>query len=293
MATELQKFEQKVDKMVADQGELKTGISDIKTFLQGFGERLTQAESNANVCRDVLRDHLLESRAKEYRVQVEAKLSRPASLVFARANGSSAAPPASVDALSDFIADKFEEDGPDFVIEPMGTRGSYKLLPETYLPMEGRRICATILQAMKPANDGKSGGKGKKSNQNESVKSRFGSNVFYDNPMFLREIRSSALRFVAEMLQDQGLKLSGKPFVKREIMMLNDIPMFPEYLVPADESLWASAFKFIGGILRNPPANKETSPVAQAIMEDLYVAGKGMLFPKVSLSNPHLEPMHH
>jgi hypothetical protein len=279
---ELKQFEEKVDKMVKDHGELKTGISDIKAFLQNIGERLSQAESDQRVCRDVLRDLLLESRAKEYRAQVEAKLSRPPSLVFSRPNGSAAAlAEASVEALTDFISEKFEsEDVPDFVIEPMGKRGSYKLIPETYSPMEGRRICASILQAIKPAEK-KHGKKSK-----EDLKSRFGLNAFYDNPLFLREIRSSALRFVAQMLQDQGIKLVGKPFVRRDVMILNDIPMFPEYLVPAEESLWAPAFSFLGDTLRAPPANFSDTPVAQAIMEDLFVAGKGMLFPKVNLSNP-------
>jgi hypothetical protein len=284
-----QKFEQKVDKMVQDQGELKNGITDIKNLLTAFGERLAQAESNSRVCRDVLRDLVLETRVKEYRAQVEAKLARPATLVFSRANGAgSTPPPSSTDELSDFINDKFASDeAPDFVLEPMGNRGSYKLFPETYSPMEGRRICASILQAIKPTSGGKGAGPngGKKLRQSgEDIKSRFGMNVFYDNPLYLREIRSNALRFVASMLQDQGLKLTGKPFVRRDVMVLNEIPMFPEYLVPDDEALWASAFKLIGNSLRNPPANKEgIPPVAQAVMEDLYVAGKGMLFPKTTL----------
>ncbi len=285
-----QPFEEKVDKMVQDQGELKSRITDIKNLLQAFGERLVQAESNACVVRDVLRDLVLETRAKEYRAQVEAKLARPASLVFSRPNApSSVPPPASADELTDFINGKFD-DAPDFVIEPMGNRGSYKLYPETYSPMEGRRICATVLQAIKPASGVKNAGKQKKE---DDVKTRFGLYVFYDNPFFLREIRSSALRFVAEMLQDQGLKLTSKPFVKREVVMLHDIPMFPEYLVPADESLWASAFQIIGDILRSPPATGNGPPAALAAMEDLYVAGKGMLFPKVSIPSFRPEPMSH
>jgi hypothetical protein len=281
-------LEQKIDKMVQDQGELKNGISDIKNFLQAFGERLTQTESTSRVCRDVLRDLLLETRAKEYRAQVEAKLSRPASLVFARPNNpNAAATPASVDALTEFISDKFEET-PDFVIEPMGNRGSYKLIPETYSPMEGRRICAAVLQAVKPPS--KEPGK-KKDQRSVDLKTKFGLNVFYDNPIFLREIRSCALRFVAELLQNQGFKLSGKPFVKRDVMILNGIPMFPEYLIPTDESLWASAFPLIGDILRAPPTNVGETPVAQAIMEDLYVAVKGMLFPRTRAPLFPSEPM--
>jgi hypothetical protein len=286
-----QPFEAKVDKMVQDQGELKTGITDIKNMLQTFGERLVQVESNARVVRDVLRDLVLETRAKDYRAQVEAKLARPATLVFSRPNTPALAPPpASADELSDYITEKFDE-APDFVIEPMGNRGSFKLFPETYSPMEGRRIWATILKAIKPSSGVKNAGKKKE----DDVRSRFGLNVFYDNPVFLREIRSTALRFVAQMLQDQNLKLTGKPFVKRDVMMLDDIPMFPEYLVPDDEALWASAFQPIGDILRARPSVTEgTPPAALAVMEDLFVAGKGMLFPVVTLpvAQP-AAPMHH
>jgi hypothetical protein len=282
---ELKQFQEKVDKMVQDQAELKTGISDIKNIFKALGERLAQAESDARVCRDVLRDLVIETRAREYQAQVEAKLSRPANLVFARTNGATVDPASvNVETLTDFINEKFEDgEAPDFAIEPMGNRGSYKLFPETFSPMEGRRICAQVLKAVKPSAEAK--GKGKKSSGND-IRSRLGLNVFYDNPVFLREIRSNTLRLTAQMLQDQGLTLARKPYVKRDILMLDDIPMFPEYLTPTDEGLWPSCFKFLGDVLRNPPAQKEgIPPVAQSVLADLFVAGKGMLFPTVSLSS--------
>ncbi len=278
---------------VAEVPNIMTGINDIKSMISSFGERLAQAESDARVCRDVLRDLLLDTRAREYQAQVEAKLSRPASLVLSRPNGSDPPPPTSADDLSDFITDKFADgEAPDFLIEPMGTRGSYKLLPETYSPMEGRRICASILQAIKPNVNINAGKRAARGNE-VTLKSRFGLNVFYDNPLYLREVRSTALRFVAQMLQAEGLKLSGKPFVKRDIMVLNDIPMFPKYLVPPNEDLWPTAFPFLGNLIRNPPAAASGSPpAALAVMEDLFVAGKGMLFPKLTFpSRTSHEPM--
>ncbi len=303
LAKRVQKNEEEVQTLVESLGDMKskvdqvpnimTGINDIKTMITSFGERLSQVESDARVCRDVLRDLILDSRAKEYRAQVEAKLSRPATLVFSRPNGpDSIPPPTSTEAITDFITDKFQEDeAPDFVIKPMGKRGSYKLIPETHSPMEGRRICAAVLQAVKPSE------KGKKPKQDD-LKTRFGLNAFYDNPLFLGEIRSNALRFVAQMLSDQGIKLKEKPFVKREVMLLDGIPMFPEFLVPTDEALWPSAFPVIGDILCDPPADKsKLAPLALATMEDLFVAGKGLLFPRVLSSSPPRsrapEPMHH
>jgi hypothetical protein len=270
-AEEKKAFEQKIDKMVSDQGELKQGIADIKTFLTSMGERLGQVEADTRVCRDVLHNHILATRTKEYRSQVDAKLSRPASLVFSRPNGSTT-PPTTVDDLTDFINSQFEDgEGPDFVIEPMGKRGSFKLYPETYSPMESRRICATVLKAVKPD---------KQDSRKEDVKTKFGLNVFYDNPVFLREIRSEALRMTAQMLQAQGMKLRVKPFVKRDILILNDVPLFPEFLVPADESLWPACFTKLGEILRsNPNPNPDGPPLAQSFMEDMYTAGVGMIFP--------------
>jgi hypothetical protein len=301
----VQKNESDVKELVSGFGDMKkkvdelpnimTGVNDIKNMISVFGERLAQAESDARVCRDVLRDVLLETRAREYHAQVEAKLARPASLVLSRPNNSDSPPPTSVDDLTDFINDKFaDSEAPDFVIEPMGKRGSYKLIPETYSPMEGRRICAAVLQAVKPnvnINAGKRAARG----DEETLKSRFGLNIFYDNPVFLREIRSTALRFVAQFLQAEGLKLVSKPFVKRDILLLNDIPMFPEYLVPGNEGLWPSAFPFLATLLRNPPVmNTDSPPAALSVMEDLFVAGKGLLFPKVTLPmfSPQPEPMN-
>jgi hypothetical protein len=273
MGDERKRFEEKVDKMVSDQGELKQGISDIKTFLTALGERLTQVEADSRVCRDVLHDLILTSRVKEYRAQVDAKLSRPAALVFSRPNGS-VAPKTTAEDLTDFIVSQFEDgESPDFVIEPMGTRGSFKLYPETHGPMESRRICASVLKAVKPDSKDKT---------KEDVKAKFGLNAFYDNPIFLREIRSDALRLTAQMLQDQGLKLSGKPYVKRDVLHMNDVPMFSEYLVPANEGLWPTCFAKLGEILRgNPNPNPDSPPLAQSFMENMYTAGKGMIFPNL------------
>jgi hypothetical protein len=159
----------------------------------------------------------------------------------------------------------------------MGKRGSFKLYPETYAPAESRRICATVLQAVKGGDNKESEG---------DVKSKFGLNAFYDNPMFLREVRSNALKFVARMISNQGIRLTGKPFVKKDMMHLNERPMFPEYLVPDDETVWPSVFPLLGEILRRAPAPDEgTNPPAKSIMEDLYVASKGLVFPQVDLSS--------
>ncbi len=300
----VKKNEEDVKALVSGLGDMKTkvnelpnimaGVNDIKQMISSFGERLAQAESDARVCRDVLRDVLLETRAREYHAQVEAKLSRPASLVLSRPNNSAPPPPTTVDDLTDFINDKFADDAaPDFVVEPMGKRGSYKIIPETYSPMEGRRICASILQAVKP-NVNINAGKRIARGGEDTLKSRFGLNIFYDNPLFLREIRSTALRFVAQFLQTEGLKLNSKPYVKRDIMLLNDIPMFPEYLVPGNEGLWPSAFPFLANLIRSPPStDTDSPPAALSVMEDLYVAGKGMLFPKITFTrpNPSIEPM--
>jgi hypothetical protein len=276
MGDEMKKFEEKVDKMVSDQGELKQGISDIKTFLTSMGERNAQLEADSRVYRDVLHDLILTSRVKDYRSHVADKLSRPASLVFSRPNGSTAAQTTAED-LTEFVMSQFEDenDAPDFIIEPMGTKGSFKLYPETHGPMESRRICALVLKAVKP--DPKSKNKKKK-----DVKSEFGLNVFYDNPPFLREIRSEALRLTAQMLQDQGLKLTGKPFVKRDVLHLNEIPMFSEYLVPSNEGLWPTCFSKIGDALRsNPNPTSFDKPLLESFMENVYKAGRGMIFPTV------------
>jgi hypothetical protein len=272
------KFEAKVDKMVTDQGELKEGINDIKDLLKTMGERLSQAEADTRVVRDAFRDFVLASRAQEYRAQVEAKLSRPATLVFSRPNGSTA-PTASAELITEFIMDKFETDeAPDFIIEPMGSKGSFRLYPETYSPAESRRICATVLKAAKP--------NAKNNPREEDIKTKLGLNVFYDNPLFLREIRSEVLRLTAQMLQSEGLKLSGKPYVKKDVLMLNDLPMFPEYLVPPDEALWPACFSALGEILRQSPPPVSSVPLAQSVMEDLYVAGRGLIFPTLHPRNP-------
>jgi hypothetical protein len=283
MGDEMKKFEQKVDKMVTDQGELKQGITDIKTFLTSMGERNAQLEADSRVYRDVLHDLILTSRVKDYRSHVADKLSRPASLVFSRPNGSSS-PPTSAEDLTEFVMAQFEDenDTPDFVIEPMGTKGSFKLYPETHGPMESRRICALVLKAVKPDP---------KNKKKKDVKSEFGLNAFYDNPPFLREIRSEVLRLTAQMLQDQGIKLSGKPYVKRDVLYLNEIPMFSEFLVPSNEGLWPTCFSKIGDILRSNP-NPVTSdvPLLESFMQNMYTAGRGMIFPTVQLPQPNPNP---
>jgi hypothetical protein len=277
---EVSKLKTDVSKVVLEIPNISQGIADIKGLLTPMGERLARVESESRVCCDTLRDFLLESRAKEYRARVEDKLSRPASLVFSRPNGSNIPAPTS-EVLQDFITDEFVDgEAPDFTLEPIGTHGSFKLYPDTFSPLESRRVCAAVLKAV-------SGEDIKK--KKEDLKSKLGLNVFYDNPFFLREIRSSALRFVAQMLQDQGLKLTGKPFVKRDVMVLNNIPMFPEYLVPSDEALWPPCFPLLGNILRSSRSPPEGAPpLALSILEDAYVASKGLLFPKFTPE----EPMH-
>jgi hypothetical protein len=142
-----------------------------------------------------------------------------------------------------------------------------------------------VLQAVKPS--AKNGNRASK----EDVKSRFGLNVFYDNPPFLREIRSDVLRLTAQMLQAQGLKLSGKPYVKRDVLHLNEIPMFSEYLVPPNEDLWPTCYAKLGDILRsNPQPDPSRPPLAQSFMEDMYTAGRGMIFPTVQLDLAHPHP---
>ncbi len=243
-----------------------TGINDIKNLLTAFGEKLAALESRTSVHSDVLRDLILSTRAREYHSEVEAKLSRPATLVLARSNGTSA-PEASADAVSAFIDEVFDDSR--FVVEPMGKKGSFKVHVEALSPMESRRLCAAILSASK-----------------KGLKEKFALNAFYDNPLFLRGIRSEVLRFTATMLQEQGLKLRGKPVVKKDILVLDGVSLFPEYLVPSDETFWSPAFHTIGNLVRqhshsfDPRGNITVrDPLALGLMEDLFVASKGLLFP--------------
>ncbi len=156
-------------------------------------------------------------------------------------------------------------EAPSFVIEPMGKKGSYRLLPETFSPARSRHICASLLHVIK----------------NGEFKSKFGLNAFYDNPFFLRKIRSDALRFVATFLQEQGFKLATKPFVKRGVMMLDGVPMFSEFFVPLDESFWDPAFSILGDLIRRKGGLAESdSPAAEAHMRDLFAASKGLVFPR-------------
>jgi hypothetical protein len=195
-------------------------------------------------------------------------LARPASLVISRPNGSTT-PAVTSKTVKDFIADRYEESR--FEVEPIGKNGSFKVFVEALTPASSRKHCAEILLMAK-----------------KGLKDSFGLNVFYDNPFFLREIRSEVLRFTASMLQDQGLKLRGKPVVKRDMLVLDGLTMFPEYLVPSNEALWTPAFQTLGDMLRSnrdpsfdPKQPIVTStPLAQALMEDLFVASKGLIFPK-------------
>ncbi len=241
---------------------VKDGITDIKNIL---GEKFGDISSKLDVCSKVLRDVVVESRMDEYKRQVDDKLARNASLVFSRPNGGKNIPTTSDD-LGKYICSLFPaQEMPGFVVEVMGKQGSFRVFPETFSPIRSRHICATILQALKISD----------------FKTKFGLNAFYDNPFYLRKIRSTALRFTAAMLQAEGLKLGTKPFIKKGVMMLDGIPAFSECLVPEDESYWDAAFSIIGDVLRHGPTLGENdTPAAEAQMRDLYAASKGLVFPR-------------
>jgi hypothetical protein len=63
----------------------------------------------------------------------------------------------------------------------MGSHGLYKLIPETYSPMEGRRICASVQQAIKP---GERKGNGKAAKKDD-FKLRFGLNSSVSKFVFI------------------------------------------------------------------------------------------------------------
>jgi hypothetical protein len=256
------KLDEKLDGNKRDMEQLvKDGYEGIKNLI---GEKLTQFVSKLDVCTKVLRDVVADARADEYRRQVEDKLARNASLVLSRPNGGQAKA-STAEEVWRFIHSQFPNgEAPGFALDPMGKMGSYRLYPETFSPIRSRQICANILHLLK---DGR-------------LKDKFGLNAFYDNPMFLRKIRSDALRFTATMLQAEGLKLGTKPFVKKAVLMLDGVPMFSEYLVPEDESFWPSAYPIISSLLRSPPSDVDSAPVAEAEMRDLYVAAKGLIFPR-------------
>jgi hypothetical protein len=216
------------------------------------------------VCTKALRDIVTDARAAEYNRAVDDKLSRNASLVFSRTNGGQSKNP-TADEIGDFISAQFPtSEVPGFVIDPMGKKGSYRLYPQTFSPIRSRQICANILHVAKQAD----------------LRGVLGMNAFYDNPIFLRQIRSDALRFVANMLQAEGIKLKDKPFVKKGVMHLDGLPMFSEYLVPLDEAFWPSAFPFLASLLRSPSsADGSTLPLVEPQMRDLFAASKGLVFP--------------
>jgi hypothetical protein len=241
---------------------VKDGISDIKSIL---GEKLADVAAKTDVCSKVLRDVIADSREEEYNRHVEDKLARNASLVFSRPNGG-AVIQTTAEELWKFIHAEFPpNEAPGFFIEPIGKNGAYRLFPECFSPSRSRQICATVLRVLKEGG----------------FKAKFGLNAFYDNPFFLRKIRSEALRFTATFLQKEGLKLGTKPFVKRGVMMYDGVPMFSECFVPLDESYWDAAFSVLGELVRDKPGlGDDDSPVAEADMRDLFVASKGLVFPR-------------
>ncbi len=241
---------------------VKDGITDIKNII---GEKFADISMKLDVCSKVLRDVVVESRMEEYKRQVEDKLARNASLVFSRPNGG-ASIPTTTDDLGKYICSLFPpQEVPGFVVEVMGKQGSFRVFPETFSPIRSRQMCATILQTLKHSN----------------FKDKFGLNAFYDNPFYLRKVRSTALRFTAAMLQAENLKLGSKPFVKKGVMMLDGVPVFSECLVPEDESYWDAMFPILGDIIRDGPTLGENdTPAAESQMRDLYAGSKGLIFPR-------------
>jgi hypothetical protein len=252
---------------------VKNGINDIKQIL---GEQLSGVGSKLEVCTNVLRDLVIDVRAAEYHRAVDEKLSRNATLVFSRTKAGEGKETTAKD-IGGFIDGLFpSNEAPGFTIDPMGKKGSFRLYPQTFSPIRSRQICANILHVLKEAD----------------FRTKFGMNVFYDNPVFLRQIRSDALRFVAEFLQSEGIKLTDKPFVKKNVMMLNGLPMFSEFLVPLDEGFWPSAYPFLASTLRSPAlgaVDALPTPLVESQMRDLFVAAKGLLFP--NLVGGGVEPM--
>jgi hypothetical protein len=200
---------------------------ELKQLLKPQGKRIKKNSADIINIANVQKKILVENREEWYKFWVDTKFSSNSTLIFSRSS-STAQAPATLDRLRPAVDSCFPRGPPPYVFEPVGTKGTFKLIPCTFSPMESRAICAAVIQASK-----------------EAVRRAFGLNVHYDNHLRLRQFRSRAQKLVARFLQEKKLTLSGKVTFPRGVITIHGIGLFPEYLVPEDDELWPDCYEFI------------------------------------------------
>ncbi len=200
--------------------------NELKDLLKPQGKRIKKNSADIENLALVQRTILVENREEWYKFWIDCKFSSNANLIFSRSSGSGT--PTTLDRLRPMVDSCFPGGPPPYIFEPVGTKGTFKLIPCTFSPLESRAICGAVIQAAK-----------------EPVREAFGLNVHYDNHIRLRQIRSRAQKLVASFLQARKLKMGGKVGFRRGVITINDIGLFPEFLVPEDEDLWPDCYEFI------------------------------------------------
>jgi hypothetical protein len=201
--------------------------AELLQFLRPQGKKIKKISSDIVVISKVQKSVLLENREEWYKFWIDSKFSSNSTLIFSRPS-SCAQAPTTLDQLRPVVDSCFPRGGPPYVFEPLGKNGTFKLIPCTFSPIESRAICAAVISAAQ-----------------DPVRRAFGLSVHYDNSLRLRQIRSRAQKLVARFLQDRKLSMNGKVTFPKGVLHINGIGLFPEYLVPEDESWWPECYEFV------------------------------------------------
>jgi hypothetical protein len=201
--------------------------NELKDLLKPQGKRILKNSADIDNLAYVQRKILVENREEWYKFWVDWKFSMYANLIFSRSSSTDQAP-TTLDKLCPVVDSCFTRGPPPYVFEPVGTKGTFKLIPCPFSPLESRAICAAVIQAAK-----------------EAIRQAFGLNIHYDNHIRLRQIRSRAQKLIARFLQEKKLTLPGKVIFPFGVITINGIGLFAEYLVPEDEELWPECFEFL------------------------------------------------
>jgi hypothetical protein len=250
--------------MEAQTKKIGESHQELVNLLTPMGKRVQKNSDDIVVLSKVQQLLIVENEEKWYNFHVESKFSNNASSIVSRSSSCMQAP-TTAGILKPAIQSCFQHGGaPPFALEPISKSGTFKLLPWTLSPQESRSICGAVLNLCK-----------------DPIRTCYGLNMHYDNPLPLREIRSRTQKLVARFLRDSGKTLNGKASFPKGVLTLNGVGLFSEFLTPADESIWPECYRFIApafepGVLSDPPGVKITHGRYFDEMAGIFARGKGL-----------------